>query len=102
MADKVNKFEILLFGLAWAPRVFTECRVLIVAYLHLRDITLFPYIYNWLLVAALKQYLVKKVPFILFAVEPQCLKISLDSRKMDPIYSNRAFLDSESESISFV
>ncbi|XP_065254396.1 centrosomal protein of 192 kDa [Emys orbicularis] len=42
------QFPVLLFGLSTAPRVFTKCMSVVVAYLRRRGVQIFPYLDDWL------------------------------------------------------
>ena len=48
--ETAYQFCALPFGLATAPRTFTECLAPVAAYLCLHNIMVFPYIYDWLII----------------------------------------------------
>ncbi|XP_073192743.1 uncharacterized protein [Lepidochelys kempii] len=49
MGQEHYQFAVLPFGLAMAPRVFTKCMAVVVAFLRRQGIWVYPYLDNWLL-----------------------------------------------------
>ncbi|KAF7245065.1 Unconventional myosin-Ib [Varanus komodoensis] len=49
--SEIYEFNVLPFGLATAPRVFTKCMAPVCAHLRLHGIRIYPYLDDWLLVS---------------------------------------------------
>ncbi|KAF7243259.1 Transposon Ty3-I Gag-Pol polyprotein [Varanus komodoensis] len=61
--SEIYEFNVLPFGLATAPRVFTKCMAPVCAHLRLRGIKIYPYLDDWLLVADTEAGLLSAVEF---------------------------------------
>lgn len=48
--NDIYECTVLAFGLATAPRVFTKCMAVAIAYLRTKGYTIFPYLNDWLVV----------------------------------------------------
>lgn len=84
------QFQVLPFGIALTPRMFTKTIVVTVRHLFIQGITIFPSINNWLLVTSSKDLLLQYLDTM---IHLQSLRIAISFKKSDLVPSQRV-LDS--------
>ncbi|XP_054830369.1 cilia- and flagella-associated protein 47-like [Eublepharis macularius] len=71
--ELIFQYRVLLFGLSTAPRVFTKCVAVVIAFLRIQGCCIFPYLDDWLLVVQSPTDMSRQVSIILST----CLKLGL-------------------------
>ena len=85
IGNRPYSFQVLPFGLATAPRVFTKCIATVCAHLRQKGIQVFPYTDDWLLTADSKDELQDHIRYTLQLLHDLGLVVNYKKSNLFPL-----------------